>query len=983
MVAATCVVVIVLAPRLVRAGPARGLSGFSVTNWSETDGPLPYGVYDIAQDQEGFIWLAGRLGLVRFDGLSFVLWNDRVRLPKERISTIRIARDDSIWIGFAGSEGVARISSARETFTRYGRREGVAGGNVRTIYEDQSGTIWAGGYGGLSQFRDGAWNTLGEQSGLPTAPIISVYEDKLRALWVGTGTGVYRKSPGSSTFTLAAADLALGLAEDRNGVMWIADRQTLFKPINPATQSRASSDGSAGVGRGTALLVDRSGDLWIGTAGDGLIRRRVNSDFSAVAERFGRAHGLLPGFVHSVFQDRVGSIWVGTRGGLSRLTATSITPITASLDGVDDPFVYAALSSRDGALWLGTGQGAVRIVGEELRQYTEKDGLPGGVVTALHEDAAGTLWAATTSGMARLVGGQFSSITHQRNPLRVSSVDSFTVDRLGRLWMCDLRLGLLRWHDGRLDYLDRDLHRGPPNVAFTDHQGKVWIGYSGSGIDVYDGDVRTSYSTEQGLPAGSVLAIFEDSRHTIWVGSAFGIAVFDNAGHFQPLASSGIPEGSVTSIIEDTKHHLWFGLGPNLFRLRLADLDLATYRVPSAVPHRRFGPEDGLLLGLGRTGTPNAVLRPDGSLVFITASGPVSVRPDHLKPPIDSGPPRVESILADGREYTSPTQARLPPHTARIEVNYSTISLGPSAGLKFRYRLDGFDSDWQEAGKSRQAVYTSLPPGDYTFRLASSNGDELWEELDQPVRLGIDRTFYQTPVFYGLCAVVLSAAVAVGWHVRLRIIKERFSSVLAERVRVAQDLHDTLLQSLVAVALDFDDISSQLDSTADGLRDQVVKMREKVEHYIRETRLSIWQLRSPLLETGGLLEAVRSSGNLATSGSSTEFRCYEEGSPTAIAKDVEQQLLRIAQQAVMNAVRHADPDSISAVLSYGAEHVTLRVSDDGQGFDLDRVGTDGLDHWGLTTMRERAARIDATFSIVSQRGRGTTVEVVAPTAVRA
>jgi signal transduction histidine kinase len=324
-----------------------------------------------------------------------------------------------------------------------------------------------------------------------------------------------------------------------------------------------------------------------------------------------------------------------------------------------------------------------------------------------------------------------------------------------------------------------------------------------------------------------------------------------------------------------------------------------------------------------------------------------------------------------------PAQLRFAPHTNRIEINYSTVSLAPSASLRFRYKLEGFDSEWQESGQRRQAIYTNLRPGDYVFRLASTNGEGAWDTSETRMAFSIARAFYQTSVFSALCAILASVTIAAAWRFRLRIVKERFRSVLAERVRVAQDLHDTLLQSLVAVALDFDDISAQLDPSAGCLRDQVTRMRERTEHYIQETRLSIWQLRSPLLETGSLVEALRSYGGLATEGSSTTFQCAERGAPIHLAPDIEQQLLRIGQEAIMNAVRHAESESITAELSYEEEHVTLRVSDDGAGFDPVHVGRDGQSHWGLATMNERAESIEATFSIVSHVGAGTTVEVVA------
>jgi signal transduction histidine kinase len=325
------------------------------------------------------------------------------------------------------------------------------------------------------------------------------------------------------------------------------------------------------------------------------------------------------------------------------------------------------------------------------------------------------------------------------------------------------------------------------------------------------------------------------------------------------------------------------------------------------------------------------------------------------------------------------TGLNLEPRTARIEINYSTLNLMPTASLRFRYKLDGFDSDWQESEQRRQALYTNLPPGSYRFRVANSNGDGVWEEADQPLPFSIKRAFYQTYLFYVLCLTSIVGAITVGWRLRLRMIHKRFRSVLGERVRVAQALHDTLLQSLVAVALDFDDISSQLGSSHDGLREQVTSMREKVEHYIRDTRLSIWNLRSESLESNSLVEALRKGGEMVASGSRVTFQCVERGTRVKVTPEIEEQLLRIGQEALVNAVRHADAATIKTELLYEDAQLRLLVTDDGRGFDLAHTKSVEHNHWGLATMRERALRIDAQFSVHTVEGIGTTVEVIVPT----
>jgi len=223
--------------------------------------------------------------------------------------------------------------------------------------------------------------------------------------------------------------------------------------------------------------------------------------------------------------------------------------------------------------------------------------------------------------------------------------------------------------------------------------------------------------------------------------------------------------------------------------------------------------------------------------------------------------------------------------------------------------------------------------------------------------------------------------VAFAWRLRLRMMRRRYELVLAERTRVARDIHDTLLQSLAAIVLDFDDIGSQLDASASGLKAQVMRARERVEHYVRETRRSIWNLRSPALETRGLVEALREAGELTTSGAPVKFECVAMGAPARARADVEEQLLRIGQEAVTNSVRHANPDVIRVEVVYDTTALTLRVSDDGSGFDVDQADSTQKIHWGLKHMRERARRVGAHFHIVSRQGHGTIIETIAPLSV--
>jgi signal transduction histidine kinase len=353
------------------------------------------------------------------------------------------------------------------------------------------------------------------------------------------------------------------------------------------------------------------------------------------------------------------------------------------------------------------------------------------------------------------------------------------------------------------------------------------------------------------------------------------------------------------------------------------------------------------------------------------------VQPDRLLASPKAGALNIEEIVADGRRFQPVPELRLPPRTALIDINYAMISLTAPSNFRFRYRLEGFDSDWEDAGSRRQARYTNLSPGAYRFRVVYGSSEGGWSESGAALDFSILPALYQTRGFLFLSMSLTLFAIACAWRLRMLLVQRRFELVLAERARIARDIHDTLLQSLAAVALDFDDIASQLEPSAHSLRAYITHARERVEHYVHETRQSIWNLRSPALETNGLVEALRKVADRAT-GRFVKYECLVRGMPSRVSVDIEEQLLRIGQESVMNAVRHGKADVVRIELVYEAKTLTLRVTDDGSGFDVERADGAEQGHWGLANMRERAQCVGAHFNIVSLEGKGTTVEVVVP-----
>lgn len=962
-------------PTSVRAAspdPPVTLADYTLTNWSEEEGPFPFGIYALAQDRDGYLWLGARSGLVRFDGADFVAWKGQPSLPNDRVSAIFPARDGSVWVGFGTLGGVARIVKGQAR--QFTAADGLADGDVNSIVEDSRDSIWVASHGGLSAYDGQRWRIVGEDQGLPAEPALRLWCDAGGRLWVVTTTGLYRRGADERRFTLIEPGRDGDVGQDLAGTVWVSDPHEAFHRVGAPSVTKPSSPERTATGR--ALLFDRRGALWVGTRGAGLMR--VHGDADGVdpgrIEFLTRRQGLLSDEVRALAMDRDGSLWIGSRRGLSRLSESTVKA-ARSRDG-SDSFVSAVAVTSDGALWTATATGLRRSQGDVERTYTEGDGLPGRIVTSLHEDRHGTLWAATTLGVARLVGSRFVPLPAPvGDPWSEYQIRSMASDDDGALWLCDQQRGLYRWKDGVIEAPRIVAGQRKAYIVHVDRGARLWIGFWDGGLSVYDRGRVTTYGAEQGLPLASVNALFEDQTGRVWVATNSDLGRVEGA-RIRTFRSNGIPEGAVVSLLEEAGGDLWVGVGPSLMKIAPAEFDRAATDPRYQLRYRLYGKDDGLPGTLGRPGMPSAARRLSGELLFVTSVGLAVVDPRRLR---DRPPPtliRVDNVSADGRSVESNENATLiPARTTRLTISYSTLNLQAGAS-QFRQRLEGFDADWQDAGTTREVSYTNLPPGDYVFHLAARHED-AWIESSTPLPLTILPAFYQTTTFVVVAASSVGLLGWLGWRHRVRKIEREFDLVFAERSRLGREIHDTLLQSLVAVALEFDDISEQLGPTMATLKAQVIRIRIRVEEYILEARQSISNLRSPMLERSNLGTALKRAGEGATASYGIRFDFTLLGIPRPLDATLEEQLLRIGQEAISNAVRHGEASSIHLELCFNPRSVRLRVSDDGRGFDPEEPPRD-TGHWGIAGMRERAELVGAQLRLVSQPGAGTTVEALVP-----
>jgi signal transduction histidine kinase/ligand-binding sensor domain-containing protein len=956
------------------AADASDTAHYAWRSWTRHDGLRGSQVWTIAQDRSGYLWLGTNEGLVRFDGARFL--SGRLlgggELPQNSVRTLCVARDGSLWIGFGGPGGVSRLRG-RE-LRNYDADDGLPEALITSLFEDRQGVVWAGSLNGLFRLEDGRWHEVGGAAGLHVQIIDSVYEDTQGYLWLGTPGGVFRRrNDGTGPFERISRLRIESFAEDALGRVWGTGADAVLVLL-AGTAPRALPD-LGGRSPGRRLIHDGDGNLWIATLGEGLLRVRMRDDAVAV-ERFSGVGTLSSDVVRAVVQDREGNLWVGTQNGLDRASRGVIRSLPASGDTMTR-LVRAVAAAADGSIWVGTGNGLYRFANGRREHYGSESGLPSLSIAALHGDTSGAMWIATDRGVGRFANGRF--VLSIPADSQLSRPIALTRDLDGHLWLCDLDRGVFRWDGTHLTFVDSGALSGP-RPAFSilaDSKNRVWAGFIDGTLAVHERGGARLYTAADGLTGGMITSLYEDRAGTVWIGASSGFMRF-REGRFEAVTwNSGLPGNIVGAIAGDDAGRLWLGVSSGIVRISPDDFDRAIASPDRQLRHVLYDASDGLRgdpIGLGH---PTVARGGDGMLWFVTSDGLAVIAPrssdKHRMPP----PVIIEEVTADQQSGPVEDRARLPPLTANLQIDYAALSFTAPEKVRFRYLMEGFDRDWVEAGLRRQAFYTNLGPGNYRFRVMATN-DGVPADREAVWEFSLAPAFYQTQWFAVAALMLAAAGVGAAWRARVHQVRGRFSSILVERTRVAREIHDTLLQSLLGVLLRLDEVANTIDVSTHTAKEQLVRLRQQVEFYVREARHSIRDLRSPVLQSRDLAAALREAGERLTSMKPIVFELVATGEPYRATQRVEEHLLRIGQEAISNAVRHANPGTVRVDLRYGADSIVLRVSDDGVGCDPEQAGADGDSHWGVTSMHERAEQIGGTFRLVSSRGKGTEVEVTAP-----
>jgi signal transduction histidine kinase/ligand-binding sensor domain-containing protein len=804
-------------------------------------------VHAIREDDTGGLWVGGSKLVVihRRDCKEYPL---KGYPSASRVKSILQTRDRIIWVGT-----VSGLQRMRLDATGNARFEKIAEitSTVRTLHEDNAGTLWIGTIGGgLLRYRNGRFSRVNTPEDPPSNTVLALYEDSERNIWVGLQTGLLRLSrTPMTTFPLPGAQNA--------------DFGTVY--------------------------ADKDGSLWVASAN----LYRINPRRSASE----LIPPLSPGIrVRDVLRDHTGSLWVGTEGHGVFVSKGGTEVHYTTRNGLTNDFIRAFLESRDGSIWIGTDEGLNRWHDGVLTNYRMSQGLSYFSIRALLEDTQGDIWIGTEQGVSHWQNGKFveDAVTER---LRSEKVWTMHQDRDGGLWFGTRGGGLFRWRAGKLSL----------------------------------------FTSAQGLASNSIYQILEDQRGTFWMS------------------------------------------GPNgIVSVGRADLDKQA-EVPEFRPAvTLYGLSDGVEATQMHGGVaPAGCLTPSGELWFPSNRGPVRILPDQTRPGVL---PRIviEQVLVDGREVRNSGHLVVPPGEGKLEINYSAIRLRSQERIRFRYKLEGFDSDWTEALSTRAAYYTSLPPGQYQFRVQAfeMNMPEKVTEASLPIEWRPH--LYRTAWFLALCALLMVGGIFLVHQLRLRQVHARFEAVLEERNRIAREMHDTIIQGCAGASALLEAVVVLEPESKGPRKDLLDSARQQIRVTVDEARQAVWNLRQKGTASPEITQLLGNMAQQVGHMSRVPVRFEASGKPLPLDRTVEYVLLMVAREAVSNAVHHAQPEEVRIKVNFDKDKMRMQVVDNGRGFNLDEALASQSSHFGLVGMRERIEHLGGRFEIESAPGSGTRLCVDVP-----
>ncbi len=977
--------------------------------WRTDDG-LPQGtVTSIVQTRDGYLWLGTQNGLVRFDGIDFKTFNEdnTPAIRNNRIVQLFVDHEGTLWIG-TEQGGLLRLQDGR--FSSYEMPgKGTAFNYARTFSDDADGNLWiVTCEWQLLRFQKGKFEVVSANwisEGVPAA----LAHDRLGQIWAITERELLSFENGKLKTVWSEANLGnfnIELGASRNGGVWVAANNRLrrYDAGNWVADFGAFAWTNSPI---YDLYEDSRNRVWVATMGSGLFCYSSDGTLLHLTTK----DGLPSDFVRCVIEDTEGNMWVGMEGGgLSRMRLAAFQSLDMH-QGLSSDQVTSVCESTNADFWIALdGEGLDYLSKNgKIKHFDSTQGLMNGHVWSVLEDHQGIVWAGTWDGLFKRKDDRFINLSDGIKIAR--QVFATFEDRQGNIWLGQQGLGALTRlsaHEQTLVTIPGTTSSLDVRVMAQDSQDGFWVGTENEGLYRLQNGRWTHLDKTDGLASESIWSLYADNDGTMWIGTCGGgLSRWRNGKVTTWTEKNGLANDVICQILEDDKSDLWIGSYGGVFQISKRELD-ESVNTSNSIQCISYDKSDGLpsMECVGGF-QPSGCCSRDGRLWFPTVKGLAIVNPDKIDRNLLPPPVVIEDITADGASLlpgSDVTNAnrldaglKVPPGKQRLEFRYTALSLTASEKVRFKYKLNGLENQWQEAGSKRTAVYGRVPPGNYQFEVIACNNDGVWNRQGTGLAITVLPHFWETRWFMVLVVMIMLGSVggSVRYIVKQKLQRriehiERQRAIEAERGRIANDIHDDLGSGLTEIVI-LSQLVKNSKISSETVQADAFKINNKARALTQSLDEIVWAMN---LQNDTLDDFVSYACNFAQDYlQSAEIRCRLLVPPNLphvpLTADIRHNLFMALKETLNNIVKHAKASEVRIQIEVEPQKFTITINDNGKGLRLnpksnsDANGgagntTEGSSKDGLINMRKRLENINGQLRLQSGANQGTQVEMIIP-----
>ena len=987
---------------------------FTFRSWQRQQGLPQDLIRVIAQTRDGYLWVGTDDGVARFDGVKFASFGLPEGLHSGSVRTLFGDSRGTLWIG-SGGGGLIRRQDGR--FTSFTMKDGLPSDSITALAEDAEGRLWIGTDAGLAVWQDGRPDLAAVTGRFKGRAITALFKDRAGNMWIGApGAGVFEFQSGK---IIQLTDVTVeGLLQDprcllvdKRGRLWIgagddfvlcrdADQWRPYRIPQHFARSFVSS-----------LVEQPDGTVWAGSVSEGLFQFKDGRLLTVNA-----SSGLSDNTVESLLVDRDGNLWVGTDAGLNLLRQKNLFTFGQS-EGLGYGAVGAMAEIAPGLVWAGKpGDGVYRWEGKGFSRLLSANlAVDGTQINALLMSRNGGCWVAGPRGLLHFKNPKVTTDKAELFTLPGLTIISLCEDETGALWVGTREGRLWRLQNGKWQEKADLAETHPLTAIASDLEGGLYIGTEGSGVYRLKNGARTRLDTGNGLLSNLIRTLYSDAHGVLWIGTAGGGLSRYAGGHVASFTTrEGLPDNTISQILEDDAGHLWLGSNRGIACVSKQDLeDLADGKSTTVYP-QVYGRANGMLSEECTGGFCPAGLKTRSGLLWFSTLKGIAVVDPRLQETRSSSP-RVllEQISVDGvvltnfetavSEFETPGEKsgvaaaaapvlRLGPGKHSVQFRYTALNFDAPERIRFRYRLDGLDSDWFEAGTRRDAIYNYVPPGSYQFRVVACNDDGVWGATGADLAMYVPSHFWQTRWFIGLGVLGLLAVVAGTvritekrrLHNRLKFLEQE-RALERERTRIAQDLHDEMGAKLCRISFLSEHARRSHDMPSE-LHRQIVSISDTSREVLCSLDEIVWAVnpQNDMLEPVASYVGHYAREYFQETGVECELDIPTQLPAYPLSSQSRHHLLLAVHEAFTNILKHSGAARAQVTVTCRDSVLEITISDNGHGFDLlekesgalNSAAADGGS--GLPNMRQRLTDIGGECSITSRAGHGTTIRFTLP-----